>query len=232
MTSYNAVKRPGHVVVFSGGTPPHPDAMSIVGEFSSAVAADSGFDHALALGVTPSVLVGDLDSISPAGLAVANESPDVRIDKHPANKDFTDLELALQIAVGSGAERVTVVDGGAGRLDHLLANIAQLTGPLLAAVAVRAVVGPAEVVVIRSAAALHGRVGEILSLLAFGDPVTGITTSGLSYPLTNGTLLPGESRGVSNTFAASEASVTIGAGVLVAIRPDALAQSGDVQLQH
>jgi thiamine pyrophosphokinase len=221
-----------HVVVFSGGTAPHPEAMSIVGEFDSAIAADSGFEHALALGTTPSVLVGDLDSISASGLQVATTSPDVRVEQHPSDKDFTDLELALQIAVRSGADQVTVVDGGAGRLDHLLANIAQLTGSLLSTVSVRAVVGSAEVVVVRSAAVLRGRAGEIVSLLAVGDAVTGITTTGLSYALANGSLLPGESRGVSNTFAEPQASISVGAGVLVVIRPEALAPSSDPSAPH
>ena len=57
-------------------------------------------------------------------------------------------------------------------------------------------------------------------LLAVGGPATGITTTGLRWALTDGTLAPGSSRGVSNEFTGDAAEITLTAGVLLAIAPD------------
>src|SRR3954454_12520964 len=84
------------VVVVTGSAPLHPRALAAVPPGAYVVAADGGFDHARAAGLVPDLLVGDLDSISPAGLAwaVAN----IQVERHPADKACTDTELALALA--------------------------------------------------------------------------------------------------------------------------------------
>src|ERR1700744_6186249 len=90
------------VVVFAGGDPVAPRLRSEIPEGAPVVAADSGLHHALALGVTVDVGVGDLDSVAPARLDAA-VARGARVERHPVEKDFTDLELALQVADGMGA---------------------------------------------------------------------------------------------------------------------------------
>ena len=86
------------------------------------IAADSGADHALALGVPIDLAVGDFDSISAAGLATL-ERHGVRLERHPVDKEATDLELALDAAVAAHPRRVVVVGGTGGRLDHVLGEL-------------------------------------------------------------------------------------------------------------
>ncbi len=85
------------VVVVSGGEPPDPRAASAVPLGAPVVAADSGLEHALALGLEVTVAVGDFDSASPEAVAVA-EAAGTRVERHPHEKDATDLELALDVA--------------------------------------------------------------------------------------------------------------------------------------
>jgi thiamine pyrophosphokinase len=73
--------------------------------------------------------------------------------------------------------------------------------------------------VIRDERSLSGVRGELISLFALHGPAVGVATEGLVYPLRGETLAPGSSRGVSNVFAAEEARITIGEGVLLAVRP-------------
>ena len=87
------------------------------------IAADSGLRVANALGLHVNHLVGDLDSADPAAVEAA-AAAGTTVDRHPAEKDATDLELALDAAVARGARRIVVVDGGGDRLDHLLGNLA------------------------------------------------------------------------------------------------------------
>ena len=73
------------VVVVIGGGPLSPRAISDVAHDATIIAADSGLDHAVAAGLRPTVLIGDLDSISAHGKmwAYAHE---VEIDQHPVDK--------------------------------------------------------------------------------------------------------------------------------------------------
>jgi thiamine pyrophosphokinase len=210
----------GHVVVFAGGEAPLPANVAGLGPADRVIAADSGLDHALALGVAVDVLVGDLDSVSDAGRRAASAAG-VEVVEHPSAKAETDLELALRRALVDSPRRITVVGGHGGRLDHLLANVWLLAAPALAAVEVRALLGPALVTVVRSRARLQGRVGELVSLLPAHGPAHGVSTEGLRFSLDDEPLLPGSPRGVSNEFTAVEAAIELRAGTLVAVQPEA-----------
>ena len=183
------------------------------------VAADGGLDRARALGLEVDVVVGDLDSVTPDALAAA-ESAGARIVRHPQAKDATDLELALDEAVALSATRALVVASAEGRLDHLLGSLLLFAAERYAALELDALVGGALVHVVRAERRLEGSAGELLTLVPLGGPATGVTTEGLQYPLAGETLAPGTTRGVSNVFLAEVATVTVGSGTLLAIRPD------------
>ena len=207
------------VVVAGGGV---VDERSLRGQTplgaAAVIAADGGVDLALALGLHVDVVVGDLDSASPAGLARA-EADGARVVRHPVEKDATDLELALDEALALGPGRLVVIGGEGGRLDHLLAGLLLLGLEKYAAVEVDAVVGSARAHVIRGRSELTGMAGEIVSLHALHGPAEGVVTEGLLYPLRRETLLPGSSRGVSNEFLDATAAVSVDRGVLLAVLP-------------
>ncbi len=202
------------VVVVAAG----PGPTVAVPDTATVVAADGGLERAAALGLRATVVVGDLDSVSAAALAAA-EAAGARIVRHPAAKDATDLELALDMAVAGGARRILVVASAGGRLDHLAASLLLLGSERFGALELDALVGDALVHVVRRARRLRGSPGELLTLLPLGGPAAGVSTAGLEYPLTDETLTPGSTRGVSNVFVAGEARITLAAGALLAIRP-------------
>ena len=203
-----------HAWVVAGGEPPEPALLGELAPPQLVVAADSGADIARNLGLRVDVVVGDFDSVTPAGAAAATEQR-----RFPTDKDATDLALALAEACDRGAASISVVGGGGGRLDHLLANVAVLAGDGLASVRVDALMGSARLWVVRRAETIRGTVGDLVTLLAHGGPVVGIHTTGLRWALAGETLEAGSSRGVSNVFVAPEATVTLESGVILAIRP-------------
>jgi thiamine pyrophosphokinase len=206
----------GVVVVVSGGEP--PAHLDVVPAGATVVAADRGLEHAQALGLATSVAVGDFDSVSPEALAAA-EKAGVAIERHPPEKDATDLELALDRALALGARRILVLAGHGGRIDHELASLLLLASDRYADVEVDALVGGARLHVIREARELAGSPGELVTLLAVGGVANGVRTKGLAYPLHGDTLEPGSTRGVSNAFSEPTAEVSLERGVLLAIRP-------------
>lgn len=178
------------------------------------------------MGRVPDLVVGDLDSVSADGLAWAEANGAV-IDRHAAAKDATDLELALQAGLASGADRLVVAGIGGGRFDHLLANVAVLADTRYADAAVDAHVGTATIAVVHSSRRLEGDPHELISLVPIHGDAEGVTTDGLGYPLTDATLRSASSRGVSNYFLDGEASVELSTGTLLAIQPERLLPSRD-----
>lgn len=209
-------------VVVAGGVPGPTPIQPDVGEGTLVVAADGGVDRALALGLHVDVAIGDFDSVTAAGLA-AVERAGARAERHPAAKDATDLELALDTALAASPARILVVGSESGRLDHVLSSLLLIADPRYAGAEVDALLGGARVHVIHGSRTLAGVAGELVSLLAVHGPAEGVSTSGLVYPLARETLVPGTSRGVSNVFAGAEAHVSLDRGVLLAIRPGELA---------
>jgi thiamine pyrophosphokinase len=209
------------VVVFTGGDAPPVWAASLVPQSAVVVAADSGVDHALGVGVMPSVVVGDFDSISASGLA-AVVAAGADVHRHGVVKDHTDLELALHLAVGLDPTDVVVIGGGGGRLDHVLANAAVLTSPVLARVGVVAHFGTASVHVVRAdrMGVVGGTPGQMVTLLPVGGTATGVTTTGLRFALHGEDLHPWSARGVSNEFVDVSATVGVRTGVVLAVVPD------------
>jgi thiamine pyrophosphokinase len=208
------------VVVGSGSA--HPAIaerlVTIAPDAAAVVAADGGVDAAQALGLEVTLAIGDFDSVSPAGLAAA-EDAGAHIDRHPSAKDATDLELALDAALELEAGRLVVVASEGGRLDHLLGLLLLLGAERFRFLEVDALVGSARVHVVRGSRTLNGAAGDLVSLLALHGPAEGVTTHGLEYPLDHETLFAGSSRGVSNVFAQDEARVEVAHGVLMAVLP-------------
>ncbi|MBA2282572.1 MAG: thiamine diphosphokinase, partial [Acidimicrobiia bacterium] len=120
----------GSVVVVSGGGPVPAGVVEHLPPGARVVAADGGTDVALALGLGIDLVVGDLDSVSPEGLDAARAGG-ATIERHPEDKDATDLALALDAAARmlEGRGDVAVVGAGGGRFDHLLAGVLALADP-------------------------------------------------------------------------------------------------------
>jgi thiamine pyrophosphokinase len=208
-------------VVVGGGGPPAvaPGGLGDLGAAPRVVAADSGLEGARALGLAVDIVVGDMDSVDPATLADA-EAAGTPVDRHPAAKDATDLDLAIGEALASGPpDRLVVVTGAGDRFDHALAVALSLATPRLAGVAVEAWIGPAHLWVVRDRLALTGPAGALLSLVPVHGPARGVVTSGLRYPLAGEDLDPGTTRGVSNELVGGPATVGLRDGILLAVAP-------------
>jgi thiamine pyrophosphokinase len=215
------------VVVVAGGGRPDAAAARALPRDAPVVAADSGVDTALALGLGIDVVVGDLDSISAVGLA-AVERVGARVLRHPVAKDATDLALAIaeadRLLGGARADvrgTIVVLGGDGGRLDHLLAGALALADPAWAHLVVRAHLGPATVHVLHGPTRrdIEAKAGDLLTLVPVGGPAAGIRTDGLRFPLVGETLTPGTTRGVSNVIDTTPASVALEAGTLLAVLP-------------
>ena len=200
----------GHALVVTGG--PIPANQGPLPSADLIIAADSGADNAAALGLTVDLVIGDLDSVSSAAVARAK-----KVERHPEDKDETDLELALSAAVAAGTGSVTVVGTLGGRVDHALANLLVAAGDRWANLRIDLRIDGAQAWVVRDHVEIVAQVGDVVSLLAVGGRATGVTTTGLAWPLANAEVKPGVGLGLSNRMAAPKAEVAVNDGTLLVI---------------
>lgn len=186
------------------------------------IAADSGLALAHRLGLQVHVAVGDFDSAAAADVQRAADTG-AEVLPLPRRKDETDLEVAILEAQRRGADRVLVVGGTGGRLDHLLANALVLASDRWRAMSVTGRFGRARVWVVRGEVVLTGTPGEIVSLIPATDRSAGVTSEGLAYPLAGVTLEAASARGLSNALITETARVSVVDGVLLAILPGEMA---------
>jgi thiamine pyrophosphokinase len=180
------------------------------------IAADGGLRYLRLLGLRPQILIGDLDSVS------AEDAEDcinngVQVLRHPVQKDETDLELALNFALESGCGIIVIAAALGGRLDQTLGNLFLLTREDLEQTDIRLDDGIEEVFLIRTSATIIGNPDDVISLLPYGQPAVDVKTENLRYPLDFETLLPEETRGISNVMENHHASVSISSGILICI---------------
>jgi thiamine pyrophosphokinase len=182
------------------------------------IAADGGGKHCLDLGIVPDLVVGDLDSLDP--LIVAQfQAAGAEVIRYPERKDYTDLELALQYALERGAQEVVILAALGKRWDQTLANLLLPAAPGLNAIIIRLVDGPQEIQLLRpmGKTLLSGQPGDTISLIPLSGDACGITTQGLEYPLENGVLHFGSTRGVSNVLLGEMATISLTKGLLMCV---------------
>jgi len=186
------------------------------------LAADGGATKALAAGLAPDLVVGDADSLGPAGLAAVREAG-IPVELAVVAKDESDLELAVLAAVARDATRITILGAlGGARFDHALANAWLLAHPALVGRAAVLLDAATRVRLLDASAApasavLQGRIGDLVSLFPFGADAAGVATAGLAYPLRDEPLRFGPARGLSNVRCGPEARVSLRAGRLLIV---------------
>ncbi|HJW90645.1 MAG TPA: thiamine diphosphokinase [Anaerolineales bacterium] len=206
-------------IIFANGIiTSSPEAYSAVNPGDFLIAANGGAQNCLALGFTPEIVIGDLDSLT-AEQKNTLESQGTQFLVYPRAKDQTDLELALGIAVSRGVEQVILLGLLGGRLDQTLANLLLVSRSEWLSADLVIIDGP------DTAHFLHGPdqitlealSGDIVSLVPLSEVVTGVTTQGLRWPLAAAQLLFGSTLGVSNEIVAAQAQVEILTGKLFVI---------------
>jgi thiamine pyrophosphokinase len=210
-------------VIVTGGSPLAVGAVDHVPAGSFVIAADSGLDHAIAAGITPDLVVGDLDSVSAEGVAWAR-ARNIPFEVYPTDKDLTDTQIALGAAWSRQLLHVLLIGGGGDRLDHSTSALTALGHPSLGACkSIGAIWGCARVHVLHAPGYWEFDLAPAttFSLLALHGDCDRVTVSGAKWPLRDALIQPGSSLGVSN-LSDGAVRVSVGAGVLTLLIPSFL----------
>jgi len=189
------------------------------------IAADGGASHVLAAGLLPDVVVGDFDSLSGSDRSRL-ESLGVELRVASADKDESDMELCLLTALEAGAASITLLGAlGVARPEHSLANLLLLADPRLDGKQVVIAGRGSRIWRIGTAdgpgsASISGQPGDFVSLFPLDGEVSGVSSDGLRFVLTDEALPLGPSRGLSNELLGATASVTSRRGRLLLVHTE------------
>jgi len=210
-----------HIVIFAGGSVRAGKAVDrVIAQADRIIAADGGAAAALRYGRVPATVVGDFDSLDASVQQQLREQGSQFIQA-AVEKNETDTELAVQVAIEQGASAITLLGAlGGARFDHTMANILLLAG--IHDVPTRIIDGPSTCWLLRGPgqSIIQGHTGDLLSLLPLTGEATGVRTTGLYYPLHGETLYFGKPRGVSNVLTQEHAEVSLETGMLLIIHTD------------
>ena len=188
--------------------------IDLIGDFNPdfILCADGGYDYAEAAGITPDMLIGDLDSIT-----VPNDTA-IQTLIFPSEKDDTDTGICLQTALDKGFRDILIIGGLGGRLDHTMSNIQLITGKchLADRIAIRDKSNSCTVIT-NGSITLPCIKNQYVSIFSMSEKSTGVTTSGLKYPLTDAVMVYGSTLGTSNEIIDDQATISVTDGRLLVI---------------
>lgn len=169
------------------------------------ICADGGYNHTKELGVKPSVVIGDMDSIG-------DNDYDGEIINLPIRKDFTDSEVCVKYILLKHFDEVMMLGFTGKRQDHAISNLLLLKQFADAETKAYIVDENNEIYCTNSENTIYGKKGDIVSIIPITGNLCGVTTKGLDYPLNDETLIFGESRGVSNIMTSDKCTISIKSG--------------------
>ncbi len=200
------------MVVTGGRIPPKGRINALCPRPRLVVAADSGLENAVALGISADYVVGDFDSLRRSELL--DKFPEDRVISYPPEKDHTDTEIALGTLWDRGMPHTVLVGGGGGRMDHLLAILALFHRE------------PAPTVwithdtILRRLSGTHAVIttpGQTISLFPLGRGPCRMSSTGLKWPLEGLTWTQG-AVGVSNVADGHEVTIDVHSGALLLVQ--------------
>jgi thiamine pyrophosphokinase len=191
-------------------------AKNLLAEKDFIVSADGGLRYIRSLKLIPKLVVGDLDSVSRDDIEFLNDN-NIEVLRFQTDKDQTDLEIALRELVKRGYKDILVIGALGGRIDQTLANLGLIASISNDDISVEFDDGREHIILIRDRLLLSGKKGDAVSLIPLCSPAKGITTKGLRYSLTDESLLPDQTRGISNLMTGKIAEINLTSGTVLCI---------------
>ncbi len=204
------------IIVFCGGDCPSKELIQnelISSEYI--ICADSGADCTYKYGLTPNVIIGDMDSISEHVLEFFSLNEKVKIEKYPPEKDFTDTELALDRAIELGADEVVFLGCTGSRIDHFMGNLVMLYKCLKKGIRGKIIDDNNEIFMIDKDAGLLGHKGKTFSVMPYTENVEGLSIKGAKYCLADYDLSMGNAMTISNVFSDNSVEISFKSGILI-----------------
>lgn len=180
------------------------------------IVVDGALELTHKIGLIPDYIVGDFDTVDSSILA--HYSEDI-IYRHPPEKDQTDTELAIEMALQANCTRLIFLGATGSRLDHSLANIFLLQRLSERQIEAELWNEHNRLYVKNKSFSLRRKeaYGDFLSLLPLSATVEKVTLTGFKYPVQNLTFYRERTLGISNEITKEEATVEFQKGIFIVV---------------
>lgn len=208
-----------YVFIFTGGLLTREILPSVELSESTIIGVDRGAEWLIENGIVPDYFVGDFDSVSQTFLAAVKRNYPERIKQYKSEKDETDTELAMRLAISLKPEKIFIYGAIGTRLDHVIANIHLLLKAEEENIQ-SMIIGTnnrIQILLPNKNKLITKSDFKYVSLLPFSEEIQGINLSGFKYPLSNATMKQGNPYGVSNELIEALGIISIEEGKLLII---------------
>jgi len=205
------------IVICTGGS---LDAWALpyIHEGNVLIGADSGARFLANNGFQIDVAIGDFDSVTENELAVIRSCSDKMIECDPIDKNYTDTEMAVRLAMDMQPRELLILGALGTRFDHSLANVHLLALAAEQGVTATIIDNHNKISTIRDSLTLMKDGFDNVSLLPLTTKVSGITLRGFKYPLLDAELSIGQSLGISNVIQDASGRIELKDGMLLVIQ--------------
>ena len=187
-------------------------------KFEYVICADGGLEKTEYLNLTPNIIIGDLDSVN---LNVLKRYEQTEIVKYPAEKNFTDMELAIEHAVCKGYDEIILIGATGSRLDHSIANILLIEAYHKKSVKIKILDNNNLVQIVTDKMEIQYKKNYFVSIIPLTDMIEGITLEGFKYPLDDVDVQRGSTLCISNQIVKEKGIISFRKGnALVFISKD------------
>ena len=177
------------------------------------IACDKGYTYARRCGIVPDLVISDFDSYS------GEIEAGIPVNQFQSEKDDTDTMIAIRYAVAQGFDQVLLLCALGGRLDHTLANLQALIFAQEHGLSAAIESVDTKIVTLQNGSLrLPRRDGWSLSVFAATERCTGVSLSGVKYPLRDAVVTNSFPIGVSNEWIDEVAEISIIEGILLIVQ--------------
>lgn len=187
-------------------------------DYDNIIAVDKGLEFLYSLKLDPNYIVGDFDSVNKDIINFYTDK-NIPIQKYNSEKDNTDTDIAIKLAINLNSTDITIVGATGTRIDHILANIHVLCLALHKNIPCKIIDCNNKIRLIDSNLSLNKKdlYGKYISLIPLTTTVEGLTLKGFKYPLFDYTLNIGKSLGISNELIDDTGIIELKNGILIVI---------------
>ena len=206
-------------IVLCGGMIEEDFALKVIRDESPDViiAVDKGLEFLYKHKIEPNLILGDFDSVDKTIISHYQNQGKIPIHQHQSEKDASDMELALELCVEMGYQKITILGATGNRLDHFLGSIQSLKLLLDANSEGVILDRQNKIRLLKSDFTLAKKdaFGKYFSIFPLGGTVENVNLQGAKYPLENYQLTPYTTRCISNEILEKELKVSFDSGIII-----------------
>ncbi|MBS5883416.1 MAG: thiamine diphosphokinase [Clostridium sp.] len=204
-------------IIVSGGRAPSKQLLlNEIKNSNLIIGADKGCEVLYNYNISPNYILGDFDSADKDIIKAMEVSGCEKI-KYKKEKDFTDTEIAFNLAVEKGAKEIVLLGGTGTRYDHSLSNLGLMLKALKMSIILKIIDDNNIIFLTDKSIILKGNKGDTISFHAYCECVKKLNICGSKYDLINYDLYLGDGLTTSNEFIGNDIKITFDSGILMVL---------------